>query len=211
MSEIKQESTTQSLNSQETNTSTTEETKTTSLDDDTLSGSISLMSKDGKDFSLEKRYAMISGVVCTALDGDSTATEVPMINIESRELKLIVEYMNHHKGKEPPIVAKPLKSKIMAEVVNDPWDATFIDSVNTDTKDPENVQDIKRLLMAVNWASIHSLLHLCSAKVASVIKGKPLEKMKKILDLDKETSDKADKRADEVNNLADVKIPEQKE
>lgn len=46
-----------------------------SLDNDSTSGSISLVSKDGKDYSLDKKYAFISNLVKTSMDADATAVE----------------------------------------------------------------------------------------------------------------------------------------
>jgi len=86
-----------------------------------------------------------------------------------------VEYMNHHKGIEPPIIEKPLRSKIMKDVCKDPWDAEFIDKIG------ENRQQLYDLILAANYMDIKSLLHLGCAKVASLIKGQPLEKIKDIL------------------------------
>ena len=41
----------------------------------------------------------------------------------------VVEFMSHHKGVEPPILEKPLRSKNMKELCKDPWDADFIDRI----------------------------------------------------------------------------------
>jgi len=52
-----------------------DDNKVSGLDDDSVSGSISLVSKDSKDFSLDKKYAFISNLVKTSMDADATATE----------------------------------------------------------------------------------------------------------------------------------------
>ena len=93
-------------------------------------------------------------------------------------LGLVVEYMNQHKGVQPPIVEKPLWSKVMADVCSDPWDAAFIDRVD------EVRQTLYDLILAANYMDVKSLLHLGCAKVASLIKGQPLEKIKDILQAD---------------------------
>lgn len=97
--------------------------------------------------------------------------------------------MKHHNGIEPPIVDKPLRSKIMKDVCKDAWDgtssivlllfwlffvhlfmitlsaATFIDSIGEDR------QKLYDLILAANYLDIKVLLHLGCAKVASLIKG----------------------------------------
>jgi hypothetical protein len=37
--------------------------------------------------------------------------------------------MNHHKGTEPPIIDKPLRSNVMKDVCKDAWDAEYIDKI----------------------------------------------------------------------------------
>jgi len=147
------------------------------LDEDDSSGNIKLTSKNGDKKKLPKKHAMISGLVKTALEQDSDATEVPLPGVTSEILQKVVEYMQHHKGEEPPIIPKPLRSKEMKEVCKDPWDATFIDSVYD-------------LILAANYMDINSLLHLGCAKVASLIKGQPLEKIKGILQPEKPSQKK---------------------
>ncbi len=55
-------------------------------------------------------------------------------------------------------------------------DADFIDKIG------ETRQTLYDLILAANYMDIKSLLHLGCAKVASLIKGQPLEKIKEILD-----------------------------
>lgn len=83
--------------------------------------------------------------------------------------------MNHHKGTEPSLIEKPLRSKVMHDVCKDPADATFIDRIG------ENRQLLYDLILGANYMHVNSLLHLGCAKVASLIKGQPLEKIKEIL------------------------------
>jgi ribosomal protein L12E/L44/L45/RPP1/RPP2 len=144
-----------------------------SLDD--VTGTLKLVSKDKKEFDVERKHAFVSTLVKTSLDTDSTATEVPIPGVSSAILAEVITYMNHHKGVEPPIVEKPLRSKVMKDVCKDPFDADFIDRIG------ENRQALYDLILAANYMDIKSLLHLGCAKVASLIKGQPLEKIKDIL------------------------------
>eukprot|EP00343_Euplotes_focardii_P006879 CAMPEP_0205821096 /NCGR_PEP_ID=MMETSP0206-20130828/5163_1 /ASSEMBLY_ACC=CAM_ASM_000279 /TAXON_ID=36767 /ORGANISM="Euplotes focardii, Strain TN1" /LENGTH=176 /DNA_ID=CAMNT_0053116319 /DNA_START=56 /DNA_END=586 /DNA_ORIENTATION=- len=146
-----------------------------SLDDGEEEGTLKLTSKDGKDFEVERKNANIATLVKTSLDADASATEVPIPGVKSDVLELVIEYMNQHKGVEPPIIEKPLRSKIMKDVCKDPWDADFIDRIGN------NRQQLYDLILAANYMDVKSLLHLGCAKVASLIKGQPLEKIKDIL------------------------------
>lgn len=144
--------------------------------DDGVTGTIRLISKDNQTFEVEKKFAFISKLVKTSLDTDDSATELNIPGVEGAILEQIVKYMEHHKGKEPPIIEKPLKTKVMADNCKDPFDASFIDVLaKTDNK------PLYDMILAANYMDIKGLLHLGCAKVASLIKGQPLEKIKDIL------------------------------
>lgn len=153
-----------------------------SLDDE--GGDLKLTSMDGKEFLLEKKSAYISKLVKTSVETDASATEVPIPSAKADILELVVEYMNHHKGEEPPVIEKPLRSKVMKDVCKDKWDADFIDKIG------DNRQQLYDLILAANYMDIKSLLHLGCAKVASLIKGQPLEKIKDILAVNQKDGDK---------------------
>jgi len=155
-----------------------------SLDDE--SSTLKLSAKDSKEFTLEKKFAFISNLVKTSLEADVNAAEVPMPAVKGDILGKVVEYMNHHKGVEPPIIEKPLRSKIMKDVCKDAWDAEYIDKIG------ENRQQLYDLILAANYMDIKSLLHLGCAKVASLIKGQPLEKIKDILSKGTKNEGKSD-------------------
>jgi len=136
---------------------------------------IKLISKDGKEFLVEKDYAMISNLVKTSLDSDTSASDLPMPGVRGEVLGQVVEFMKHHRGVEPAPPEKPLRSKEMRDVCKDPWDADFIDNFS------DNRQVLFDLILAANYMDIKSLLQLGCAKVAAIIKGTPLEKVKDIL------------------------------
>ena len=97
------------------------ERDTLSLDDGSCEGTIKIVSKDGGVFTVEKKYAFVSNLVKTSMDTDASAKEIPMPGVMKDVLALIVDYMVHHLGTEPPIIEKPLRSKIMKDVCKDPW------------------------------------------------------------------------------------------
>jgi len=155
--------------------SDTKSEKVVGLDSgDDLEGTFKLVANDGRDFSIKKKNAFISIVVKSAIENDQSVADLP-VNVKGDILSLVVEYMNHHGGTEPPIVEKPLRSKIMKDVVKDPWDADYMDKIG------ENRQQLYDLILAANYMDIKALLHLGCAKVASLIKGQPLEKIRDIL------------------------------
>eukprot|EP00470_Lotharella_oceanica_P005665 CAMPEP_0170166450 /NCGR_PEP_ID=MMETSP0040_2-20121228/92_1 /TAXON_ID=641309 /ORGANISM="Lotharella oceanica, Strain CCMP622" /LENGTH=181 /DNA_ID=CAMNT_0010404153 /DNA_START=48 /DNA_END=593 /DNA_ORIENTATION=+ len=165
------------------------------LDAEVKDEMITLKSKDGKSIEVNKKYAFISAVIKTSLENDADAKEVPIPGVKYDTLEHIVKYMNHHKGTEPAIIDKPLRNKKMSENVKDKWDAPFIDEIGNGNRQP-----LYDLILAANYMDIKALLHLGCAKVASLIKGQPLERIKEILDPNKEKKDdaKETKKADKA-------------
>lgn len=129
-----------------------------------------------------------STVIKTALESDPNASTIPMATdtIKPQALRYIMEYIAHHENKQAEIIEKPLRSKIMRDVCKDEWDAKFIDTIG------ETRQDLYDLILAANYMDISPLLHLGCAKVASLIKGQPLEKIKAILATDEDALDLVD-------------------
>jgi S-phase kinase-associated protein 1 len=171
---------------------------------DEVTGTLKLVSKDKKEFEVERKHAFVSTLVKTSLDTDAAATEVPIPGVHSAILAEVLTYMNHHKGVEPPIVEKPLRSKVMKDVCKDPFDAEFIDRIG------ENRQALYDLILAANYMDIKSLLHLGCAKVASLIKGQPLEKIKDILSTGK-PAEGGDKKEEKKAETAPAKTEAPKE
>ena len=109
------------------------------------------------------------------VESEDGANEVAIPAVEGDILELILRYMKYHKGTEPPIIDKPLRSKVMKEVCKTAFDAEYIEEIG------ENRQQLYDLILAANYMDVKSLLHLGCAKVASLIKGQPVEKVKDIL------------------------------
>merc|ERR1711879_872598 len=93
-------------------------------------------------------------------------------------LELVCTYLKYHKGKVPAEIAKPIRSVKMEKIVEDEWDAKFI---NAQTK-----RNIFQIILGANYMDIKSLLHLGCAKIATMIKGKSPEEIKKILSEEEE-------------------------
>jgi S-phase kinase-associated protein 1 len=140
-------------------------------------GPLKITSKDQKEFVIERKYACHSVLVKTALENDDKADMVPIPGVTGPILDLVVKWLNEHKGVDPPAIEKPLRSKNMADVCQYKWDAEFIDKIGDVRK------ELYDLVLAANYMDIKPLLHLGCAKIASLIKGQPLEKIKEILDI----------------------------
>jgi len=136
---------------------------------------INLISNDGKVFQISLKYASISPVITEAFSCDQDTEDLPT-SFSSVILGAIIDYFNMCKGQQMALVEKPLRSKIMSEVT-DAESAAYMDTFVTNN----SKQELYNLISAANYFQIIPLLHLGCAKVAALIKGKPIDEIKSIL------------------------------
>jgi len=135
---------------------------------------IELVSKEQRKFKVSKKAAIASTLVKTAIENDKDAKEVTLVHIETAIVQKVVDYMNHHTTVPPRKIEKPLKSTNLRELVDD-FDAKFVDTIDQET--------MFKLLLAANYMDIKSLLLLMCAKVASLMKGKTPDQIRKTFNI----------------------------
>lgn len=141
-----------------------------------LQGKCVLVSQEGEKFEVPKAVAVLSGLVKEMVDDDDDdddAAEIPLPNVKAPILRLVVEFSTHHFNNPMPEIEKPLKSPNMADVVPE-WDSKFVDIKQ---------ELLFELILAANYMDIKSLLDLTCAKVASMIKGKTPEEIRKTFNI----------------------------
>jgi hypothetical protein len=87
---------------------------------------IILVTKEETKHEFTIKQAKLSGLVCAALEFDSTATEIPIKAVGDFEMSMIRPYLEHHngvpgaliEGKNVPIDLYPLVEM---------WDACYVD------------------------------------------------------------------------------------
>ena len=135
---------------------------------------IILVSSDGEKFEISYKAAQRSILLKNMIEEFPEEAEVPLEEIKSNILKKIKEYLEHYENEEPKEIERPLPSPNFKKCVNS-WDYKYIDI---------DLEMLFELVNAVNYLDIEPLLELGSAKVASIIKGKTAEEIKKILNID---------------------------
>jgi S-phase kinase-associated protein 1 len=134
-------------------------------------GTVILVPPDGQRVEVPRNVAEMSVLIKEMLadDEDDEAPEIPLPNVNKDILDKVIEFCKHHVNDPMPEIEKPLKSNNMAEVVPE-WDANFID-VEQST--------LFAIILAANYLDLPNLLDLSCAKVASMIKGKAPEEIRK--------------------------------
>jgi len=140
-------------------------------------GAVNLMSSEGDAFEVDFKVAKMSELVKTMIDDDTSADdgpqEVPLPNVKNNVLAKVIEFCRHHQEEPMTEIEKPLKSANMHEVVQE-WYAEFVQV-------PQEL--LFELILAANYMDIKPLLDLTCATVASLIKGKTPEEIRKTFNI----------------------------
>jgi S-phase kinase-associated protein 1 len=143
-----------------------------------MSSNVCLVSQEGDKFDIPKTVAMMSELVNAMIEeyeDDEDVQEIPLINVKNKVLVKVIEFCKYHTKNGPmKEIEKPLKSPDMKEIVS-AWDADFVQI------EQEMLYDI---ILAANYMDIKSLLDLTCARVASMIKGKSPEEIRKTFGID---------------------------
>ena len=130
---------------------------------------ITLISSDLVNVEISAKALQRSALVKEIIEGSPNITEVSLNQVNGRILIKIKEYLEHYENTEPKEIERPLPSQNFKDCV-DEWDNNYID-VDLDL--------IFELILGANYMDIKPLLELASAKVASIIKGKTTEEIRK--------------------------------
>ena len=134
---------------------------------------ITLVSSDGEKVEISSKAVQRSVLVKGIIEDYPDDAEVPLNNVKSDILKKIIEYLVHYESTEPKEIDRPLPSQNFKECV-DEWDNNYID-VELDM--------IFEIILGANYMDIKPLLELASAKVASIIKGKTTDEIRKTFNI----------------------------
>jgi S-phase kinase-associated protein 1 len=151
------------------------------------------ISTEGDSFSVPLNVARMSILVKSMMDEDQDdgeeSIEIPLPNVKTAVLSKVVEFCTHHNTEPMSEIEKPLKSALMAEVVQK-WYADFV-----------NVEQVLlfELILAANYMDIKPLLDLTCATVASMIKGKTPEEIRRTFNITNDFSPEEEAQVREEN------------
>ena len=150
---------------------------------------ITLVSSDGEKVQISEKAAKRSFLIKGILEDYPEDPEVPLHNVKSNILTKIVTYLEHYADTEPKEIERPLPSNNFNECVES-WDYNYID-IELDT--------IFELILAANYMDIKPLMELASAKVASNIKGKNPDEIRKTFNIQNDFTPEEENQIREEN------------
>ena len=151
---------------------------------------VTLVSTEGDKFEVPKNIAKQSKLVETMVDDDDDDDhEIPIVNVESKVLVKVIAFMKHYDKEEMKEIQKPLTKNNIEELVQ-PFYADYVD-IDQDA--------LFKLIMAANYMNVPPLLDLTCAKVASQIKGKSPEEIRKTFNIKNNFTPEEEARIREEN------------
>ncbi|CAE7895552.1 Skp1, partial [Symbiodinium microadriaticum] len=131
---------------------------------------LKLKSSQGEIFEVDPEVATMSTLIKNMVEDSGTDEEIPLPNVKTAILSKVIDYCKYHKDNPPEEIQKPLKSTNLVECGVSEWDSEYV-----------NIEQevLFELILAANYLDIKSLLDLTCAKVASMIKGKNTEEIRK--------------------------------
>lgn len=139
---------------------------------------VRLVSTEGEAFEVGLDVAKVSELVKIMAEGieaddDEASADIPLPNVKSHILTKVIEFMKQYQTEPMKEIEKPLQSDNMKQVVQQ-WYADFT-NVEQDT--------LFELILAANYMDIKPLLDLTCATVASLIKGKTPEEIRRTFNI----------------------------
>eukprot|EP01040_Poterioochromonas_malhamensis_P005250 gene5250-5630_t len=128
-----------------------------------------LLSQEEESFNVPEEVAKMSELVKSMIDEGAGEDEIPISQVKSSILVKVIEFCQHYIAHPMEEIEKPLKSLNMHELV-DEWYANFI-SVEQ--------QVLFDLILAANYMDIEPLSDLGCAAMASMIKGRTPEELRR--------------------------------
>ncbi len=143
-----------------------------------MTDKVRLLCSDGEEVEIDLDIAEKSVLIKGLIDDSGTEEQIPLPNVKRPILEKVITFCQHLKDHAPPEIEKPLKSVDMASVV----DAWYADYINLEQ------EVLFELIMASNYLDIKPLLELSCSKVASLIKNKSIQEIRKFFNIENDFS-----------------------
>jgi len=154
-----------------------------------------LISKENEEFRINKSASELSVLIRNTIQDYPIDQPIPLLEIDSNCLKLIIEYLDHYNGNPPKELEKPLFSNELKEVV-DEFQYFFINKVT--------LEQLVDLTSAANFMEITCLLDLCCAKLASMCMDKSEEELYQTFGIEDKFTPEEREKLKEENQWLDL-------
>jgi len=127
------------------------------------SNTVKLKSSDGiireVDVFLLSKSKLLNGLI---LDYKGDDEEIPLNDLDAKNLDLIIQYLEHYKDMEPKEIPKPFPERtdeeFMKGILNDQWTYDYLTN--------QTLEELINLVNAADYLQIEGLINIIAAKLA---------------------------------------------
>ena len=149
-----------------------------------LQTNVKLKSSDGHEFDVPENAANMSETIKNMIEDTGTEMAVPLHNVAGKTLAKVIEYCKYHAERQAD---KDNNEEVAT------WDGEFV------KVDQATLFD---LILAANYLNIKELLELTCEKVASMIKGKTQEEIRKTFNIQNDFTPEEEEQVRKENQWA---------
>ena len=128
-----------------------------------LDNTVRLKSSDNKTFivpsDILKKVKLISSLIEDAIEDNES---ILLNEVDSKNLELVLEYLEHYKNEEPKEIPKPFPERtddeFLRSILNDEWTFDFLQKLS--------IEDAINLVNSANYLQINGLIDILAAKLA---------------------------------------------
>lgn len=150
---------------------------------------ITVVTDDSSRFKILIDAARGCNFLNSIIDNCEPDKDIPIHNVSSNIFSKIVEYLNHYRLKKPQSLPKPLPATPLNKLLN-AWDYNFIS---------RELFVIFELITAANVLDIPGLVELCATKIASEIRGRSVEEIRNIFNIQNDFNSEEEQELIEEN------------
>ena len=157
---------------------------------------VNLVAEEGEPIEVDEEIATMSVLVKSMIDDSGADEDIPLPNVKKATLEKVIELCKNHKEDPLQDIEKPLKTNNIKEVVS-PWYGDFVDV---------KIEELYEIILAANYLDIKPLLEVTCAAVAAMMKGKSIEEIRELFNIENDFTPEEEEQIREENKWAEEAI-----
>ena len=157
---------------------------------------VKLIPEEGETIEVDEEIATMSVLVKSMIDDSGAEEDIPLPNVKKVTLEKVIEFCMHHKEDPLQDIEKPLKTNNIKDVVA-PWYGDFVDV---------KIEELYEIILAANYLDIKPLLEVTCAAVAAMMKGKSIEEIRDLFNIENDFTPEEEEQIREENKWAEEAI-----
>ena len=154
---------------------------------------VKLISQEGSEMEVDADVAQYCVLIKSMIEDAGPDEDIPLPNVKKAILEKVIEFCQHIREQPMEEIEKPLKSDNLRDIVP-AWYADFVD-VEQET--------LFEIVLAANYLDLKPLLELSCAKVASMIKGKSVQEVRTLFNIENDFTPEEEAQIMEENKWAE--------